>query len=71
MLDLILRDSRFRGWKGYMDGGWAYLESPHAAITRDDMNAMQAWYVDQIGCMTREELGPGVFMRFRILDPRD
>jgi hypothetical protein len=71
VLNTILKDSRFSGWRGFMDGHWAFMESPHVAIMRDDVNAMQAWYVDQVGCVYRETPRPGVYLRFRIIDPRD
>lgn len=71
VLDVILHDSRFSGWRGFRDGHWAFMESPHVAITRDDMNAMMSFYVDQIGAVYRDKPNPGVYMRFRILDPRD
>lgn len=71
ILRTILASHWFRDWKGFVEGYWAFLESPHVAITAVDMAEAGGFYVDQIGAVFRDHPKPGVYLRFRILDPRD
>lgn len=71
VLNVILAHPGFEGWRGFMDGHYAFLESPHVAITRDDMDRLSGFYVDQIGAVFRSLPNAGVYLRCRLLDPRD
>lgn len=77
VLETILSSTHFAGdgdqrprWRGFVDGHWAYFESPYYGITIEDMKALEAFHVDNISAVSRSTPHPGCYLRCRLLDPR-